>query len=1270
MRTIKYILISLGGIVALCIALIAFVLVTFDDDDYQKFATRAVAHFTGYEMIIEGAFALNVSEVPTVSASKIRFESPPGGTPSPITHIGKLNIKFALLPLFTGTVVIKELSVDDVSISWVVGETQEVEAAALHEKDAAEDIDIPILESVSLKDIRINLLDTNQESLGIIKLRHFNIDDIRDMGPLFVKGGGGLNAKDFLISGQLGAIVDALSSSKPYPVEVHFETADLDLDISGEVGDLIEGEGLDLNVAGNVTELSNLLQLFQIECPRLGHMKYEARISGNVEAPRATNIDVTISDGSRVEFAAKGSVSDLINGKGLDVGITCSIKDNEINRMLLPDIISDISSLKLKGRLRDTQGDYILDDIHAYGSNDQGLELLADGILNFGDLVDDSPLKTLDLQLRANTETTEAAKRFLVDFLPEMGPVIGTAHLTGPIDKFSLEDLDIIIGKGLPLQVSSQGRIAWIPIDDNPISGIELVLSVRADQTQLLASAFDLPLPELGAVSITSRLFYSDDQLTFDKIDARTVHSDGLKAELSGSMGFNFGDTPKSPGDMNLEITVTAPNLGAAEPLLGTRIAAELGPVQVYAQVTGTPHVMSLENILFTVGEPTSIFAKSHGRVGKIALGEDQPVSGLKIFGTLQAEEVAEYASLMGVTIPNLGPLKGSWRLDNWEGGFDVEDLELKIGKKETLYITSMGKIKSLSRQGEISFAGFNFDITAEAPGITAIPALSNVDLPDLGSLQVKARLIGSRDSLDIKDILLRTSPDKKGGISLKGEILNVGTPQDIELNATFETYTQLWIERYMKRSTPEDHKLLGAMKLTFPPNQLRIGDLKISTEGQKPLSLEVNGTVKKTVNDFEADVAIAAAAKDLSVLESMFGISLPAFRTLAVNGQFKGNEQKAKFKGETHFGETHFKTVISNSRTGRHRPEITIKNTTPIVYLSDLGIYPEASEEESAPKKKSWFFLDRLFSKYSGEDSTARKKEQSKSKWLFSEKTLPLDALKTFNLNLSLDAEKVMGKNTVINNLDFDLVLDDGLLRISPARLGYAEGEISFDSTLDVTGEKPKFKLKATAEDVDMDAFLAHINKPIILGGNLNLAVDLHSAGSSLREMASSLNGEIGYAIENGKIKRDVEMVTADVVDVLTTLHKIGKYQDLNCMTIRFLFEDGIGNSEILFLDTPNVRTRGAAMIDLKTETLDMVIQPKPKKGLPGMNSAIRIHGPLTKPSVRKMPFKEAARLYGEIFAPYIFLPARGLGYLWYLMKKDKGEPSPCLEFGAMEGE
>jgi hypothetical protein len=142
----------------------------------------------------------------------------------------------------------------------------------------------------------------------------------------------------------------------------------------------------------------------------------------------------------------------------------------------------------------------------------------------------------------------------------------------------------------------------------------------------------------------------------------------------------------------------------------------------------------------------------------------------------------------------------------------------------------------------------------------------------------------------------------------------------------------------------------------------------------------------------------------------------------------------------------------------------------------------------------------------------------------------------------------------------------------------------------------------------------------------------------------------------------RAVDLLGPDALDLLTTVPKIKKYQDLNCLVIRFIFEDGVGNSQIMYLDTPKVRSRGGGSVNLASETIDLVIQPKPKKGLPGTRSAVRIHGPLAKPKVRKLPFREAARLFGEIVAPYVFLPARGLGYLWYLMKKDKDEQSPCL--------
>ncbi len=114
--------------------------------------------------------------------------------------------------------------------------------------------------------------------------------------------------------------------------------------------------------------------------------------------------------------------------------------------------------------------------------------------------------------------------------------------------------------------------------------------------------------------------------------------------------------------------------------------------------------------------------------------------------------------------------------------------------------------------------------------------------------------------------------------------------------------------------------------------------------------------------------------------------------------------------------------------------------------------------------------------------------------------------------------------------------------------------------------------------------------------------------------------------------------------------------------MALRFTFEEGIGKSEIIYIDISDMYVRGVAHIDLHTETMKMVLQPKPKKELRGMTSAVTIKGPIADPKVRKLPFQEAAKLYGEIFMPVVFLPLRGLGYLWYLIENDKDEQSPCL--------
>ncbi|UCD56077.1 MAG: AsmA family protein, partial [Candidatus Hydrogenedentota bacterium] len=297
----------------------------------------------------------------------------------------------------------------------------------------------------------------------------------------------------------------------------------------------------------------------------------------------------------------------------------------------------------------------------------------------------------------------------------------------------------------------------------------------------------------------------------------------------------------------------------------------------------------------------------------------------------------------------------------------------------------------------------------------------------------------------------------------------------------------------------------------------------------------------------------------------------------------------------------------------------------------------------------------------------------EAKNRYLFPETPLPFDYLRLVDLDWDLDAEEVIGRNFVLRDFDLDFVLSNGILRTTGGRVTYTGGSVTSEFMIDTSRPTPLVRLKYSADDIDIRDILEHLHRPLILEGRLTAVADLQSTGTTPRELASALNGDFASAIEGGKIRRIANLLASDALDLVTTIPAMTvpdlpvpgmqEYADLNCMAFRFIFEDGVGKSEVIFLDTRDLRIRGAGVIDLGSETVDLVVAPRPKKRRLSMTSSVRISGPLANPSKRKIPIQEAAQLAGEVLAPYIFLPARGLGYLWYLIRTDKDQRAPCRE-------
>jgi uncharacterized protein involved in outer membrane biogenesis len=371
-----------------------------------------------------------------------------------------------------------------------------------------------------------------------------------------------------------------------------------------------------------------------------------------------------------------------------------------------------------------------------------------------------------------------------------------------------------------------------------------------------------------------------------------------------------------------------------------------------------------------------------------------------------------------------------------------------------------------------------------------------------------------------------------------------------------------------------------------------------------------------------------------------MFGMSLPQMSPLTIDGRYTASNQERLFEGETRLGDTRFET-FARQPIDHPRSRLEARLSSQTVHLDDLGFYPEDEEEKAASPHTA---------------STSSKA------LIFDDKPLNLESLSANEFLVAIHADRIIGRNVEIGPLNIDVASKEGLLRVGSSELSYRQGQISFEAILDTTGEKPRITLKMTAEDMDAKDFLLYLHEHPVLEGDVNLVLDLQSRGQSSRELAANLSGEFGVAIENGRIKRGVEMIASDALDLLFTGPAKDTYTDLNCMAGRLEFEKGVGTIQILYLDTPGVRAQGYGSINLASETVDIVIKPISKRRLFRPSSPVRIKGQLSDPSVIKIPANEAVILAGQLAVPIIALPARALGLLWSLIRDDKDENSPCL--------
>jgi uncharacterized protein involved in outer membrane biogenesis len=232
-----------------------------------------------------------------------------------------------------------------------------------------------------------------------------------------------------------------------------------------------------------------------------------------------------------------------------------------------------------------------------------------------------------------------------------------------------------------------------------------------------------------------------------------------------------------------------------------------------------------------------------------------------------------------------------------------------------------------------------------------------------------------------------------------------------------------------------------------------------------------------------------------------------------------------------------------------------------------------------------------------------------------------PVDLLRSIDLDLDWQIQKVESKGIHLGNLSYKLTLEDGLLTLGPLKGTMWHGAIDSRIELDASQYVPTLTAQLTIQDLDLEFLDDTVGVTDLVKGEIDLIkLNLRSRGTTLHEVLSRANGEA--ELVEGPLEITNEYIDLWAADIFTlTLSKVWEKEDvtkINCAVGYFDIVEGEIQSDAILFDTKRITVGGFGTLNLSSEKIDLILTPQPKNPtLVSLGTPVRISGYLSDPDV-----------------------------------------------------
>ncbi len=673
MKWIKRLLLSFVGVILVITLILIGTTQFLDETHYKNLLIWAAKNYLNSELQIHGPFELEFSENTKLTTNDISLNSYDNDTK--IT-IGKLLINFRLSSYIdTGVFWFNELVLEDVNF---------LQVESIQENDEEfdfESISLPpvVINNATFKNIKFSYQEQSPGSLHNFYLGQLDFKEQGLYQPVLLEAIGEIRGKEYHLNGEFGSIRKHLENKEPIDLTLSLNSEPITVNIQGKIDKPLTGHGLDLQVQSSVLQLQNFIEIVWDEIPVLGELQSSFKVYGDYSSPQLKEIEMNLQRDDEVNIHITGAIEDALNGKGFDLRFKGNSTNPEVLSWFLFKQNNQMQSANLEGELYGDLNKISLQNLNLVAKSSNNAELQLSGNADLHPEGYTLTKDDADLNLKINAPSISSINFLNKKGIPDFGFVDGSLALAVSQDSVSIYNADIKLGEPNKNLIQLKGDIGVIPFKQELTKFPELKLNtdIQFSSIAQLNSLFDLELPKIGPVQLTSLLVANESEFVLQNTNLHIGKENSSLLQVNGMLAAQFNELSnyRIAMDVDLqsnEITHLGGQFGVSLP--------DLGPTHISGWLKNEGADLIFNDVVLVVGSHSKPTIHVNG---KIITQFKKNASHVDIsFDVGLAPVIAAFTELQPHSI---GRLQGDAVIANIDGDWGVESFNM-ISAETNLY--------------------------------------------------------------------------------------------------------------------------------------------------------------------------------------------------------------------------------------------------------------------------------------------------------------------------------------------------------------------------------------------------------------------------------------------------------------------------------------------------------------------------------------------------------------------------------------------------------